>query len=268
MCTGRPPFRGDNVAVVAKRICDECPSPIDEINPEIPRWLVETVDRLLEKDPDRRFQTAAEVAEALSGQLAYTQQPQAGRVPPPVVKPAARGPATMLRPAASREGHPPWRERVEQALGRPWNVAGWLVVVLLVLLVFIPCLIVIPLALWIPAYQSRQAASDMSSLTINYDPTMPIIEIEVLRGDSNVGQVYPVASRPIFLRFPTGQYDLAIRYEHGPKRYTLEKSFTIPGGAEQAIDLSLAIQNDFNQKLNDDRLPPGLPGSENSGDQQ
>jgi hypothetical protein len=139
-------------------------------------------------------------------------------------------------------------------------------VVLLSLFAF-ACVIVIPLAVLIPAYQARQAASEMSSLTINYDPTMPIVEIEVLRGDSNVGQVFPVASRPILLRFPTGHYDLAIRYEHGPKRYTLEQSFTIPRGAQQSIDLSLAIQNDFNQKLKDDRSPAEQPGSEGSGRQ-
>jgi hypothetical protein len=168
--------------------------------------------------------------------------------------------------AHSSKGYFDWRQRWEETRGKPWNVAGWLVVALLVMLVFIPCLIVIPLALWIPAYQSRQAASEMGTLTIDFDPTMPIIEIEVLGGDSNVGQVFPVATRPIPLRFPTGQYQLAIRYEHGPKRYTLEMPFTIARGGHHFMNLSLAIQNDFNQKLNDDRLPTRLPGeSENTG---
>ncbi len=76
MCTGRPPFRGDNVAVVVKRICDESPRPIGEINSEIPGWLIQTIERLLAKDPAQRFQSAAEVAEVLSGQLAHAQQPQ------------------------------------------------------------------------------------------------------------------------------------------------------------------------------------------------
>ncbi len=91
MCTGRPPFRGDNVAIVVKKICDETPRPIDEINPEIPAWLVTTVDHLLAKDPADRFQTATEVAEVLSGQLAHAQQPQTGRVPPNPARPAPIG---------------------------------------------------------------------------------------------------------------------------------------------------------------------------------
>ena len=89
MCAGRPPFRGDNVAVVVKRICDESPRSIAEINPEIPGWLIQTIERLLAKDPAHRFQNAAEVADVLSGQLAQAQQPQGGRVPP-VQGPARR----------------------------------------------------------------------------------------------------------------------------------------------------------------------------------
>lgn len=101
MCTGRPPFRGDSVAVVVKRICDETPAPIDQINPEIPGWLVQTIERLLSKDPAHRFQSAAEVAEVLSGQLAHAQQPQTGRAP---IAPAQRsllasGLRGLLQPA-------------------------------------------------------------------------------------------------------------------------------------------------------------------------
>jgi hypothetical protein len=83
MCTGRSPFRGENLAVVVRRICDDTPRPIHESNSEIPGWLVETVNRLLSKDPAQRFQTAAEVAELLSSELAFAQQPAGVRVAPP-----------------------------------------------------------------------------------------------------------------------------------------------------------------------------------------
>jgi hypothetical protein len=98
MCAGRPPFRGDNVAVVVKRICDDVPRPIAEINPEIPDWLIHTIERLLAKDPAHRFQSATEVADILAGQLAHAQQPQGGRAPP-VPGPAPR-PAFGERPEA------------------------------------------------------------------------------------------------------------------------------------------------------------------------
>jgi len=159
----------------------------------------------------------------------------------------------VASPSAVRTG---WQQRREEIRGKPWTVAGWLVVVLLSLSAF-TCVILVPLALLIPAYQSLQARREMGTLTIDFDPLMPIVEIEVLRGDSNVGRVFPVVGRPIPLHFPMGQYDLAIRYQHDLKRFTLEKSFTIPRGAEQSIDLTLAIRNDFNAKLKDDRLPRG-----------
>ena len=73
MCTGRPPFRGDTGLAVLKRVCDDTPRPIREVNPDIPAALVEIVNRLLAKNPDARFQTAGEVAELLSRYLAHLQ---------------------------------------------------------------------------------------------------------------------------------------------------------------------------------------------------
>ena len=73
MCTGRPPFRGDTSLAVLKRVCDDTPRPIREVNPDIPESLVEIVNKLLAKNPDARFQTAGEVAELLSRYLAHVQ---------------------------------------------------------------------------------------------------------------------------------------------------------------------------------------------------
>src|SRR5205085_361215 len=77
MCTGRPAFRADNPVAVLRRVCDDLPRPIHEINAEIPEWLEAIVDKLLAKDPADRFQSAAEVAELLGLRLADVQ---AGRV--------------------------------------------------------------------------------------------------------------------------------------------------------------------------------------------
>ncbi len=78
MCTGRSPFRASNLAAVVRRVCDDSPRPIEEVNEDIPDWLIGIVERLLEKRPDDRIQTAAEVAELLGNHLARVQQP--GRV--------------------------------------------------------------------------------------------------------------------------------------------------------------------------------------------
>ena len=65
MCTGRPPFRAETSYGVLRRITDEEPRPIREINPEIPEWLCGIVARLMAKRPEDRFQSAREVAALL-----------------------------------------------------------------------------------------------------------------------------------------------------------------------------------------------------------
>jgi formylglycine-generating enzyme required for sulfatase activity/tRNA A-37 threonylcarbamoyl transferase component Bud32 len=76
MATGHSPFRGESTVAVLRRVCDEAPLPIREINPNVPPWLAATIDRLLDKNPDQRFQTAAEVAQLFSDHLANAQRPQ------------------------------------------------------------------------------------------------------------------------------------------------------------------------------------------------
>ena len=46
-----------------KRVCEESPRPIQELNGDVPQWLIQTIDRLLAKRPAERFQSAAEVAD-------------------------------------------------------------------------------------------------------------------------------------------------------------------------------------------------------------
>jgi serine/threonine protein kinase len=75
MCTGRPPFRAETAFATARRVCEDTPRPIREINPEIPEWLTAIINRLLAKKPDERYSTAAEVAGLLGQQLAQLQHP-------------------------------------------------------------------------------------------------------------------------------------------------------------------------------------------------
>jgi WD40 repeat protein len=76
LCTGRPPFRASGTMAVLRRVCEETPRPIREINPDVPEWLAAIVGKLHAKDPANRFQSAAEVADLLSQHLAHLQQPQ------------------------------------------------------------------------------------------------------------------------------------------------------------------------------------------------
>lgn len=82
MCTGRPAFRAETTMGVLKRVCEDEPRAVHEVNPEIPDWLEAIVDKLLSKSPDERFQSAAEVADLLSQHLAHLQQPTSIPQPP------------------------------------------------------------------------------------------------------------------------------------------------------------------------------------------
>jgi len=81
MCSGRPPFRADSSLGVLRLISDDEPTPVREINPEIPEWLCAIVSRLMAKRPDDRFTSANEVAELFERCLAHVQQPTAVALP-------------------------------------------------------------------------------------------------------------------------------------------------------------------------------------------
>ncbi len=82
MCTGRPPFRAETTMGVIRRVCEEQPRLVREVDQELPEWLAEIIRKLMAKDPDERFQSAAEVADLLGQHLAHLQQPSVVPRPP------------------------------------------------------------------------------------------------------------------------------------------------------------------------------------------
>lgn len=67
MLAGRPPFRADNAAAVASKHLAEQATPVATRRPETPPSLAHSVMRALEKDPARRWQTGAEMRDAVQG---------------------------------------------------------------------------------------------------------------------------------------------------------------------------------------------------------
>ncbi|MFL5340031.1 MAG: family 16 glycoside hydrolase [Gemmataceae bacterium] len=88
LCTGRPPFRATGTMAVMKRVIEDEPRPIRDINPDIPDWLEAIIARLHAKNPADRFQSAKEVADLLEQHLAHLQQPNL--VPNPATAPHPR----------------------------------------------------------------------------------------------------------------------------------------------------------------------------------
>jgi serine/threonine-protein kinase len=94
MCTGRSPFHASTAVAVLRKVCDEMPASLRSLNPAVPKWLEEIVERLMQKNPEGRFQHASEVAALLAEALAGKQEP---RIPPPMRSPARGRPRRPRR---------------------------------------------------------------------------------------------------------------------------------------------------------------------------
>jgi len=65
MLTGTRPFQGTSTKVILDSVvCDE-PAPLRDTRPDVPARLAHVVNRLLQKDPEERYQDAVEVIAAL-----------------------------------------------------------------------------------------------------------------------------------------------------------------------------------------------------------
>ena len=62
MATGEAPFKGDTKISVITSIMRDTPLPVSDINNELPQHLGRVVNRSLAKDPDRRYQSATDLA--------------------------------------------------------------------------------------------------------------------------------------------------------------------------------------------------------------
>src|SRR6185369_15777703 len=61
MATGKLPFDGPTSAVIFHAILEKSPPPPSELNPSLPLAFNDVVMKTLEKDPDLRCQSAAEI---------------------------------------------------------------------------------------------------------------------------------------------------------------------------------------------------------------
>ena len=114
---GGKPFAGDTPEAIAYHILNERPAPLRSVAPDVPQPLEDIVTRALEKDPDRRHASAAELMAALR-LVSETMQPNRRR-PPAVSDRAASG-------ARARYGWPapaPWRPAVRLAICGPTTSA-------------------------------------------------------------------------------------------------------------------------------------------------
>jgi serine/threonine protein kinase len=81
MSSGRPPFRAETTYGILRRVTDDAPRSLRELNPELPEWLDSVILKLLTKSADDRLQTAEHSAELLEQCLAHLQQPDSCPLP-------------------------------------------------------------------------------------------------------------------------------------------------------------------------------------------
>jgi len=100
--TGRTPFDGETIERLVTRMLVEDPVPVRRLNPGVPRDLEVVTRKALEREPARRYASAAELADDLDAVL--ESRPIRARPPGPLV--------TLLKWARRR----PWPAAVAAAL--------------------------------------------------------------------------------------------------------------------------------------------------------
>ncbi len=65
LLTGQTPFQADNLVTLAHKIAKEDPKSVAQLRPDVPASLRRVIERCLRKQPEKRFQNGAELAQAL-----------------------------------------------------------------------------------------------------------------------------------------------------------------------------------------------------------
>ena len=93
LACGRPPFSGDEYGQLVAAHLREVPVPPSQIEPTIGARLERLILRLIEKDPEARYQTMSQVASAFAAISAM-------QTLPPVASPAETGPRPPIAPGS------------------------------------------------------------------------------------------------------------------------------------------------------------------------
>jgi hypothetical protein len=74
MASGCRPFGGNTHSAVLRAVAAASPRPVRNLNPDVPESLADVIAKLHAREPERRYQTAAEVGDVLEALLADAQQ--------------------------------------------------------------------------------------------------------------------------------------------------------------------------------------------------
>lgn len=109
MATGQRPFQGVSSAAVVSSILRDTPSAVTELKPDLPKQLGRIIRHCLEKDPERRFQSAKDIRNELQDLRRELDTSQMG--------------AASSMTGASAESRSKWRWLVAAGIGAALLVA-------------------------------------------------------------------------------------------------------------------------------------------------
>jgi serine/threonine-protein kinase len=91
LTTAKLPFKGETPIQMAQSRIQDQPTPVHQVRPDLPPWLGQALDTVLQREPARRFQTAPLFREALRRGLANLpiETPETMAIPPELIATAA-----------------------------------------------------------------------------------------------------------------------------------------------------------------------------------
>jgi serine/threonine protein kinase/tetratricopeptide (TPR) repeat protein len=92
MTTGRPPFEGDTLAAVLDHLLNRLPLSARALNPAVPAFLSDVIDKCLEKERERRYESAT----ALLRDLKRVELTNTGEASPATASSDARMPKSIV----------------------------------------------------------------------------------------------------------------------------------------------------------------------------
>lgn len=101
---GHSPFQGRTALEMARRVSEYDPTPLSQLDSSIPQFLSDLVEKLLKKNPEDRYQSAAEVAGLLNRYLVALNQATSDRF-----QSVLHDPLLRTQSITSTANKPQWR---------------------------------------------------------------------------------------------------------------------------------------------------------------